>query len=78
MTNIRIVVIFAIIIIAAVGGLAWPFLTNIRPVYLAPIQASQWHVGKGSEYNPEMIYQISFNGTKFSADLKFLPLSNES
>ncbi len=78
MTNIRIVVIFAIIIIAAVGGLAWPFLTNIRPVYLAPIQASQWHVGKGSEYSPEMIYQISFNGTKFSADLKFLPLSNES
>jgi hypothetical protein len=74
MPNIRIVSIFAIIIIAAVAGIAWPFLANVKPVYLTPIQASQWHIGKGSEYNPEMIYQISFNKTKFSADLKFLPI----
>ena len=74
MPNIRIVAIFTIIIIAAVAGLAWPFLANARPIYLAPIQASQWHIGKGSEYNPEMIYQISFNQTKFSTDLKFLPV----
>ncbi|MGI0065137.1 MAG: hypothetical protein ACREAT_00085, partial [Nitrosotalea sp.] len=37
--------------------------------------ASQWHIGKGSEYNPEMIYQVSFNKTKFSTDMKFLPVS---
>ena len=74
MPNIRIIAIFAIIIIAAVAGLAWPFLVNVRPIYLAPIQASQWHIGKGSEYNPEMVYQISFNKNKFSTDLKFLPI----
>jgi hypothetical protein len=74
MPNIRIVAIFTIIIIAAVAGLAWPFLVNIKPVYLTPIQASQWHIGKGSEYHPEMVYQVSFNKTKFSTDLKFLPV----
>lgn len=74
MPNIRIIAIFAIIIIAAVAGLAWPFLVNVKPVYLVPIQASHWHIGKGSEYNPEMTYQISFNQTKFSADFKFLPI----
>ena len=78
MPNIRIISIFAIIVIAAVAGLAWPFLVNVKPVYLTPIQASQWHIGKGSEYNPEMIYQISFNKTKFSADLKFLPIQGGS
>jgi len=74
MPNIRIVAIFAIIIIAAVAGIAWPFLSNIKPVYLAPAQTSQWHIGKGSGYNPEMVYQVSFNKTKFTADLKFLPI----
>jgi hypothetical protein len=74
MPNIRIVIIFAIIIIAAVAGIAWPFLSNIKPVYLAPAQTSQWHIGKGSEYNPEMVYQVSFNKTKFTVDLKFLPI----
>jgi len=74
MPNIRIVAIFAIIIIAAVAGLAWPFLANVKPIYFSPIQVSQWHMGKGSEYNPEMQYQISFNKTKFSTDLNFLPI----
>lgn len=72
MPNIRIIAIFAIIIIAAVAGLAWPFIANMKPVYLLPVQTSQWHMGKGSQYDPEMIYQISFNKTKFSTDLKFL------
>ena len=78
MPNIRIVAIFAVIIIAAVAGLAWPFLTNVKPVYLLPIQASQWHMGKGSQFNPEMTYQVSFNNTKFSTDLKFLPVQGGS
>lgn len=76
MPNIRIVAIFAVIVIAAVAGLAWPFIANMKPIYIMePVQASQWHIGKGSEHNPEMVYQISFNQTKFSADLKFLPIS---
>lgn len=78
MPNIRIVAIFAVIIIAAVAGLAWPFLANVKPVYLLPMQTSQWHMGKGSQYNPEMTYQVSFNNTKFSTDLKFLPIQEGS
>jgi hypothetical protein len=76
MPNIRIVAIFAVIVIAAIAGIAWPFIANMKPVYvMEPVQASQWHIGKGSEQNPEMVYQISFNKTKFSTDLKFLPIS---
>ena len=78
MPNIRIVAIFAVIIIAAVAGLAWPFLANVKPVYLLPMQTSQWHMGKGSQYNPEMTYNVSFNNTKFSTDLKFLPIQEGS
>ncbi|WP_101477309.1 hypothetical protein [Candidatus Nitrosotalea bavarica] len=74
MPNIRIIAIFAVIIIVAAAGLAWPFLSNVKPIFLVPIQASQWHMGKGSEYNPEMIYQVSFNNTNLSTDLKFLPI----
>jgi len=73
MVNVRMAAIFAIIIIAAVAGIAWPFLANIKPVYMVPMQTSQWHMGKGSEYNPEMTYQVFFNKTKFSADMKFNP-----
>lgn len=76
MPNIRIVAIFAVIVIAAVAGLAWPFIATLKPAYLMqPIHASQWQMGKGSEYNPEMIYQVSFNQTNFSSDMRFLPSS---
>ena len=76
MPNIRIIAIFAVIVIAAVAGIAWPFLSTLKPGYiLEPVHASQWHMGKGSEYTPEMIYQVTFNQTKFSTDMKFLPVS---
>ena len=76
MPNIRIVAIFAVIVIAAVAGIAWPFISTMKHDYLlAPVQASQWHMGKGSEYTPDMVYQISFNKTKFLAEMKFLPVS---
>lgn len=76
MPNIRIVAIFAVIVIAAVAGIAWPFLANLKHDYLlAPVQASQWHMGKGSQYTPDMVYQVFFNKTKFLADMKFLPVS---
>ncbi|MEO9308243.1 MAG: hypothetical protein ABI342_08050 [Nitrososphaera sp.] len=75
MPNIRIVAIFAVIIIAAVAGIAWPFIANMKTSYiLEPVHASQWHIGKGSETNPEMVYQISYNKTQLSADLKFLTI----
>ena len=76
MPNIRIVLVFAVIIIAGALGLGWPFLSTMKPVYLTPIQASEWHMGKGSEYNPDMTYQVSFNNTKFTADMKFLSQQN--
>ena len=76
MPNIRIVIIFAVIIIAGAAGLGWPYLSTMKPVYLIPMQASQWHMGKGSQYNPEMTYQISFNNTKFTANMQFLPTQN--
>ena len=76
MPNIRIVAIFAVIVIAAVAGIAWPFLSTMKVGYiLQPVQASQWHMGKGSEFVPDMVYQVTFNQTKFSADMKFLPVS---
>ncbi len=76
MPNIRIVAIFAVIVIAAVAGIAWPFLSTMKVGYiLQPVQASQWHMGKGSEFVPDMVYQVSFNQTKFLADMKFLPVS---
>ncbi len=76
MPNIRIIAIFAVIVIAAVVGLAWPFLATMKVGYIMqPVQASQWHMGKGSEYIPDMTYQVMFNQTTFLADMKFLPVS---
>ena len=43
---------------------------------ILPRQASQWHIGKGSQYNPVMQYDISANTTKFSAKIQFLPATN--
>ncbi len=77
MANIKLVAIFAIVIVSAVAGLAWPFFTNLRfnPV---PSTALLWHMGKGSQYEPEMIYQVSFNNTNFTADIKFLPMQGNN
>lgn len=41
-----------------------------------PRQASQWHIGKGAQYNPVMQYDVSTNTTKFSAKIEFLPVTN--
>ena len=72
MSNTKLKVIFAIIIVSAVAGVAWPFFANLNFNTL-PLKASQWHMGKGSQYAPEMIYSVTFNNTKFTADMKFLP-----
>jgi hypothetical protein len=41
-----------------------------------PREASQWHLGKGAQYNPVMQYDISTNATKFSAKIEFLTTTN--
>src|SRR5713226_3616543 len=78
MANVKIVAVFAIIIVAAVAGISWPFFANLQGFNIVPIQASQWHVGKGSQYEPEMLYQVSFNKARFSADMKFLPMNEKN
>lgn len=77
MANIKLVAIFAIVIVSAAVGLIWPFITHLHynPV---PRSASQWHMGKGSQYDPEMVYQVSFNNTNFTADMKFLPVQDNN
>ncbi|MGI0102597.1 MAG: hypothetical protein ACREA7_08400 [Nitrosotalea sp.] len=77
MANIKLVAIFAIVIVSAAVGLIWPFFTNLHynPV---PSAASQWHMGKGSQYDPEMVYKVSFNNTNFTANMKFLPMQGQN
>ncbi len=73
MASMKLVAIFAIVIVSAVAGLAWPFLVNLHFQPL-PASASLWHMGKGSQYEPEMVYHVSYNNTNFTADMKFLPM----
>jgi hypothetical protein len=77
MSEFRLKIIFAIIIVSAVAGVAWPFFTNLH-FNTAPINASLWHMGKGSQYNPEMVYEVTYNNTKFTADMKFLPAQGQN
>lgn len=73
MASIKLVAIFAIVIVSAAAGLVWPFFTHLH-LAPAPSSADLWHMGKGSQYDPEMVYRVSFNNTNFTADIKFLPL----
>lgn len=75
MANIKLVALFAIVIVSAVAGLVWPFFTNIHFNQYSN-GYSTWHMGKGSQYGPDMSYQVSFNNTNFTAQIKFLPPQN--
>ncbi|MGI0069604.1 MAG: hypothetical protein ACREAN_05040 [Nitrosopumilaceae archaeon] len=77
MSDTKLKIIFAIIIVSAVAGVAWPFFTNLH-FNLVPANISQWHMGKGSQYNPEMVYSVTVNNTKFTADMKFLPAQGQN
>ena len=77
MSNTKLKIIFGIIIVSAVAGISWPFFTNLNFNTL-PREANQWHMGKGSQYDPEMIYNDTFNNTKFTADMKFLPTQGQN
>jgi hypothetical protein len=63
-----------IMISAAVAGLIYPILIGLpgQDENIIPRQASKWHIGKGAEYNPVMLYDItSADGTKFSTKIGF-------
>ena len=78
MASIKLVAIFAIVIVSAVAGLAWPFFTNLHFNPILSNTAHLWHMGKGSQYEPEMTYRVSFNNTNFTADMKFLPVQGNN
>ena len=64
------------VIVASVIGILW-FTHFIGPQNeVVPREASQWHLGKGAQYNPIMQYDISTNTTKFSVKIEFLPATN--
>ncbi|MDE1766951.1 MAG: hypothetical protein KGI27_11890 [Thaumarchaeota archaeon] len=77
MASIKLVALFAIVIVSAAAGLIWPFFTNLH-FNLVPSTASLWYMGKGSKYEPEMVYRVSFNNTNFTADMKFLPMQGQN
>jgi hypothetical protein len=63
-----------IMIVAAVVGLTYPVLIGLpgQDENVIPREASKWHIGKGAEYNPTMLYDITYaDGTKFSAKIGF-------
>jgi hypothetical protein len=65
------------VISASVIGILWfTYFAGPQNGEVVPREASQWHMGKGSQYNPVMQYDISTNTTKFSAKIEFLPAAN--
>jgi hypothetical protein len=65
------------IIAVCVMAILWfTFFGGSQNGEVLPRQASQWHIGKGAEYNPVMQYDVSTNTTKFSAKIEFLPDTN--
>ncbi|MBI3639914.1 MAG: hypothetical protein HY223_06315 [Thaumarchaeota archaeon] len=65
------------VIAASVIGILWfTYFAGTQNGEVVPREASQWHIGKGAQYNPVMRYDISTNTTKFSARIEFLPSTN--
>ncbi len=63
--------------ILALGIIAiWFVVFEPSNNHMTPRQASQWHLGKGSQYSPTMQYEITANGTNFAAAIQYLPSSN--
>ena len=63
-----------ILISAAITGLLYPILIGLpgQDENIIPREASKWYIGKGAEYNPTMLYDVtSSDGTKFSAKIGF-------
>ena len=69
-----------ILISAASIGLLYPILIGLpgQGENIIPREASKWHMGKGVEYDPVMLYDlISGNDTKFSAKVEFFSNMNK-
>src|SRR5579864_334094 len=64
------------IAVFAIGILWFTYFAGPQNGEVVPREASQWHIGKGAQYNPIMQYDISTNATKFSAKIEFLPSTN--
>ncbi|MBI5377367.1 MAG: hypothetical protein HZA82_01925 [Thaumarchaeota archaeon] len=62
-----------IMISVAVAGLIYPILIGLpgQDENVIPREASKWHIGKGAEYNPTMLYDITSGDMKFSAKIGF-------
>lgn len=57
---------------AAIAGLIYPLIgLPGQDENVIPRDANKWHLGKGAEYNPIMIYDITFGDMKFSAKIGF-------
>lgn len=64
-----------ILISASAVGLLYPIIIGLpgQDENVIPREASKWHIGKGSEYNPTMFYDVtSVDGIKFSAKIGFI------
>lgn len=72
--NSKVKIGIIIMISAAFAGLLYPILIGLpgQDENVIPREASKWHIGKGAEYGPTMLYGItSDDGTKISAKLGF-------
>jgi hypothetical protein len=65
------------VIAASIIGILWfTHFGGSQNGEIVPVEASQWHLGKGAQYNPVMQYDVSTNATKFSTKIEFLPATN--
>jgi hypothetical protein len=63
-----------ILVSAAIAGLVYPMVIGLpgQDENVIPREASKWHIGKGAEYGPIMVYDITTNeGYNFSSKIEF-------
>ena len=63
-----------IMVIAAIIGVVYPFTIDLpgEEQQVIPRFASQWYVGKGSEYSPTLQYLVKTDEIKFTVVLEYL------
>ena len=70
----KIMVGIGIMVIAAIIGVVYPFTIDLpgEEQQVIPRFASQWYVGKGSEYSPALQYLVKTDEMKFTVILEYL------
>ena len=70
----KIMVGIGIMVIAAIIGVVYPFTIDLpgEEQQVIPRFASQWYVGKGSEYSPTLQYLVKTDEMKFTVILEYL------